>query len=124
MMIQKLTPRKGQSVIEYVTLITIVVFGLLLMQKYVARGLYGRWKGTGDALGHGRLYDPGITNGFFGFNTNSAKTIECAYDPIYTNRWYDHDCYEKFCDCQSMQSDTSTCIDCIANKCHLDECDQ
>jgi len=94
------------------------------MQKYVAHGLYGRWKGTGDSFAAGQLYDPGIATPFFGFSKQSTKTIECAFDPTYTNSWYDRVCFDEFCDCKTINRTTETCKDCITIKCHLDECDE
>jgi len=72
--------RRGQSMIEFAALIIFILAAFLVFQKYIARGLQGRWKATGDALGQGRIYDPN-------------KTIECEFHP--SVGWYDRPCYEK-----------------------------
>ena len=56
-----LTLLGGQSVIEYAVLIAVVVAALAAMAVYTKRALNGRWRGVGDAFGHGRQYEPGVT---------------------------------------------------------------
>lgn len=51
---------------EFLALILFILATFLVFQKYIVRGLSGRWKDAGDALGQGRIYDP-------------HKTLECAY---------------------------------------------
>ena len=78
---------KGQAVIEFTVLILFVVFALVIMQKYAARSLAGRWKTVGDSFGSGRQYSYG-------------KTLQCDYDPDF-DVWYNVVCYEEQCDCTS-----------------------
>ncbi|MBF0523302.1 MAG: hypothetical protein HQL24_09645 [Candidatus Omnitrophica bacterium] len=47
---------KGQSSLEYVVLITILIGALLSIQVYFKRGIQGRWKDAVDGLGD--QYDP------------------------------------------------------------------
>ena len=91
--------KKGQSVIEYVTLIIFIAVAILVIQKYIVRGISGRWKSVGDTFGFERQYDP-------------QKTYRCAFDFKYTNTWYDENCYDfgnpsnvlqPPCDCDSIR---------------------
>ena len=71
--------KHGQSTIEFTTLIVFLLTVFLVFQKYIARGIAGRWKGVGDALGQGRIYDPNYTT-------------ECEFHP--TIGWFDRTCFE------------------------------
>jgi Flp pilus assembly pilin Flp len=51
---------RGQSLLEYVILVTIIVAALITMQVYMKRGIQGRWKDSVDQLGD--QYSPGTTN--------------------------------------------------------------
>jgi len=48
--------KRGQSTIEYATLIIIVLGAFLAVQNYAKRGLQGRWKQAVDQMGD--QYDP------------------------------------------------------------------
>jgi len=101
-MFVKINDLKAQAAIEYVVVITAVLFALLVLQKYIARGVMGRMKASVDAFGHGRQYDP-----------NSSQA--CAYDHT-TSRWYDTQCYfSSDCDvaCFSIYGDPTACATCI-----------
>lgn len=83
--------KKGQSAIEYVAVLMFILIALFVFQKYLSRGISGRWKLSMDVLGQERVYDPNITT-------------ECAYDIFAhhnTNgsaqRWYDVECYNERC---------------------------
>lgn len=91
--------RRGQSLIEWTTLIIFVVTAFFIFQKYIVRGFTGRWKTVGDALGGGHIYDPRLT-------------LECAYDPTYTSRWYNAACYDAQCidPCLKGIGNCSACI--------------
>lgn len=52
--------RKGQSILEFTILLTIVIGVFIAMQFYVKRGLQGRWKTSLDDFGD--QYDPHLTN--------------------------------------------------------------
>jgi hypothetical protein len=88
---------------EYVILIVLLLAAFLIFQKYIARGLAGRWKTVGDALGDGRIYDP-------------YTTVECAYDFEDTNLWYDVSCYEAS-GC-STAADRATCVQGCVGQCN------
>lgn len=81
-------------------MVIFILGAFLVFQKYIARGLSGRWKAVGDSFGQGRVF-------------SESKTKECVYDYIYFNKWYDRDCYEASCDCQTLQANATTCKDCI-----------
>lgn len=93
---------KGQSLVEYIVLIAVVLGAFLVFQKYMARGFAGRWKSVGESMSQGRIYDP-------------LLTTECIFSPSYSDLWYDKACFESSgCDCLSGQATTATCRDCIA----------
>jgi uncharacterized protein (UPF0333 family) len=48
--------KKGQTTIEYIILITIILGAFLAVGNYFKRGLQGRWKAAVDDLGD--QYDP------------------------------------------------------------------
>ena len=52
--------RKGQTLIEYAMLITIILGVFVAVQIYVKRGIQGRWKAAVDDLGD--QYDPLMAN--------------------------------------------------------------
>ena len=95
---------RGQASIEKMVLIVIIITVLVFFQKYILRGINGRWKMVGDGLGAGRLYDP-------------QKTLACKFDYVYTNRWYDEACYEER-ECYSRGGGRGQCIrGCYEPKC-------
>ncbi len=137
----------GQATIEFIVILTILLAGLIVFQKYIARGLYGRWKGIGDSFGQGRVFDP-------------ERTIECSFDDIYhrfildRNRfqndpdgeggwsprdeavlttdngvWYDKGCYERRCENRCEKTHVSKfakyiiCRECI-DTCVTAECSE
>jgi len=102
---------KGQSVVEYMAMTVFILAAFIIIQKYVARGLTGRWKATGDSFGQGSLYD--------------QTSIECAFFPV-TNSWYNVDCYEAHCidgKCFGFLASDSRCRSCLqVNGCFIAEC--
>ena len=48
---QSIRNRTGQSVLEYATLISVVVLVIIVGQLYFKRGLQGRWKESSDQIG-------------------------------------------------------------------------
>jgi len=99
--------KRGQSAIEFAALMVFILAALLVFQKYIARGLAGRWKGVGDALGQGRIYDPNYT-------------LECEYHPT-LEVWYDRTCYDDNCQNEGPPADVGSCIsdsDCIDPDCN------
>ncbi len=66
--------RKGQTSLEYIVLIIIVIGALLAMGNYFKRSLQGRWKGSLDELGD--QYDPRTADSVVRHTlTQSANTI-------------------------------------------------
>ncbi len=73
---------KAQSIIEFAFLIVLILSTFLIFQRYITRGISGRWKSVGDALGNGRQWDPKLTT-------------ECAFDADYsTGVWYNKTCFD------------------------------
>ena len=90
MMFLNVHKKNGQSVLEYVALVTFVIVAIIVIQNYVVRGFSGRWRDIGDSFGQGRQYDPN-------------RTRECEFDYQFTNRWYTRECFEaKHGDCLSI----------------------
>lgn len=54
--------RLGQTTLEYIVVIVILLGALLAMQAYIKRGLQGRMKSSMDELGD--QYDPRVANTF------------------------------------------------------------
>lgn len=52
--------KKGQTALEYIVLVIIVIGALLAIQYYFKRGLQGRWKAAVDDLGD--QYDPRVAD--------------------------------------------------------------
>lgn len=101
---------KAQAAMEYIFVITLIMFTLLIFQKYITRAFVGRWKGTGDSFSQGRQYDPN-------------STLRCAYDFQYTNSWYDEDLYDtNNCarECKMIYGTPDTCEACIRLSYHRD----
>ena len=65
---------KGQTTLEYVMLVIILIGALIAMQHYMKRGIMGRWKASVDDVG--QQYDPR-----FG-NTDYRHTIVMAQDTV------------------------------------------
>ena len=72
--------KRGTSAIEYVVMIIIIIGAMLLIQKYLLRGIAGKWRDVGDTWGYGRQFDP-------------KKTTECLYD-MTVNKWILYGCFE------------------------------
>lgn len=53
--------RRGSMSLEYALLIALVAISLAAMLVYFVRTLSGKWRETADSFGHGRQYEPGIT---------------------------------------------------------------
>ena len=51
---------KGQTTLEYIVLLIIVLGALLAIQNYFKRGLQGRWKAALDDMGD--QYDPRVAD--------------------------------------------------------------
>jgi hypothetical protein len=52
--------KRGQTVLEYIVLIIIVLGALLAISNYFKRGLQGRWKAAMDDMGD--QYDPRVAD--------------------------------------------------------------
>ena len=91
--------KRGQSAIEFTAMLFFIIGTLLYFQKYIARGLYGRWKGVGDAMGQGRIYDPNYTT-------------QCEYHP--SLGWFDRTCFDACSDGCGPPS-APNCSDCVTS---------
>ncbi len=62
---------KGQSTLEYVVLIIVVMGALIATSDYVKRAIQGRWKTSVDDLGD--QYDPAYANSTITHATNGTS---------------------------------------------------
>ena len=53
--------KRGQTSLEYVALVIIVLGAFLAIGNYFKRGIQGRWKAAVDEVGE--QYDPRVANG-------------------------------------------------------------
>ena len=72
--------RRAVSTIEYTMMVVLLFAAIVVMQKYIFRGMSGRWRSVSDTFGYGRQYDP-------------AKTTECIYD-MTINDWVGKGCFD------------------------------
>ncbi len=119
MLKNKKNKQHGQSALEFMMLLALIIFAYLALYPWIVRGISGRWKATGDALGSGRLYDP-------------QRTVDCRFDAEFnTETWYNFDCFSQSCDCYfpvainatELDAYYSRCRDCI-NRCRIPVCCQ
>ncbi len=59
-MLTLLNQRRGQSTLEYVVLVVVIIGALLSIQVYIKRGVQGRLKSAADDIGD--QYSTGNTN--------------------------------------------------------------
>ena len=78
-MFRLLKGNKGQSSVEYATIIIVVIGALLTMQNYAKRGLQGRLKQTVDQMGE--QYDPRVGDS----NIRHTLTISTDTSIVTTN---------------------------------------
>jgi uncharacterized protein (UPF0333 family) len=85
-MLHRLKLKSGQSTLEYVILIVIVIIALLTIQTYFKRGVQGRMRSAADDIG--KQYETTTTNHTKTTTTNSRVTdITSAEGTVtYANR--------------------------------------
>ena len=80
--------QRGQSPMEYVLLLIIVMGAFLATQTYIKRGFQGRWKEAVDELGD--QYDPTVMNSNIRYsltsNTVTQIKIVNSLNGFWTNR--------------------------------------
>ena len=72
-MFKFLKKAKGQSTMEYVILIIIIIGALVSIQVYIKRSVQGRLKSAADDIGE--QFSPGNTN-WFTTTTSRSNTLE------------------------------------------------
>ena len=72
--------KKGQTLVEYITIIIIVMGVFLAMGSYIKRGIQGRWKSVTDDLGD--QYDPRVANGLIRHTLISNTSSEVIAVPF------------------------------------------
>ncbi len=76
---------RGQSTLEYVTLITIILGVFLGMGTYFKRGVQGRWKESVDGMGD--QYDPRVTNTDITERTSGFSSTRITTIPVNAGVW-------------------------------------
>lgn len=112
-MFKKNNNRTAQSTMEYAALLILIFGAFLVFQKYILNAFSGRWKAAGDYWAEGMIYDP-----------ESNITIDCKFDPVHTQSWYDYRCYQsRNCavPCYEEQDASAQCKACIT-ACQRVEC--
>lgn len=93
----KTMKKRGISVLEYAAVLIMIMMGLFLMRRPIARVFMGRFQSMGDSFMHGQQYDP-------------LRTLECGKFVKYDHElkqweepiWYEYTCYE---DCMHHRND-------------------
>ena len=79
-MIAYLNRHRGQSTLEYVVLIIIIIAALLSIQVYIKRGVQGRLKSASDDIGD--QFSPGNTNVIATEKVNSKEKQRFGMDEL------------------------------------------
>lgn len=100
----------GQSLLEFVALVMFILAAFIIFQKYIVRGLSGRWKAVGDTFGEGRIYDPNKTvecaTNVFLFDGASIGN-QCSYPGVCER----DDCPHPFCDWREDPPGPDECVE-------------
>ncbi len=79
---------RGQSVFEYLVMVTIVLAAFLAIGNYAKRALQGRWKAAVDDLGD--QYDPRVANSRVQYTVGSRTSTRVetmnSVDGYWTSR--------------------------------------
>ena len=51
----------GQSVLEYVLLVILIIFVFVAMKVYMVRGVQDKYRQSADVFGQGEQYERGVT---------------------------------------------------------------
>ncbi|HOD12845.1 MAG TPA: hypothetical protein PLO93_05480 [Candidatus Omnitrophota bacterium] len=84
--VKKKSKALGQTLIEFVVLFIVLVAAFLTMQKYIQRGVQGKWKETMDGMG--KQYDPaGNMTLTSSMSTNAETTVNVLVQPGGLTTW-------------------------------------
>ena len=79
---------KGQSIMEFITVTTVIIAAFVAMQIYIKRGIQGRWKAAIDDLGD--QYDPLAASSNFRYmleaTSNTVVFMQNTDGEIFTKR--------------------------------------
>jgi len=77
---------KGQTFLEFAVLFIVLVGALLAMQKYIKRGVQGKWKESIDGMG--KQYDPaGNMTTSWDMSSNAETNVEVISVPGGQRTW-------------------------------------
>jgi hypothetical protein len=77
--------KRGQSTVEYLAMITIIIGVFIGVGTYFKRGIQGRWKEAVDGLGD--QYDPRVTNTDVVDRMYGASTTRITTFPVNGGVW-------------------------------------
>jgi len=77
--------KKGQSALEYMALIAIIIGVFIAIGTYFKRGVQGRWKSAVDGLGD--QYDPRVTNTDTVDSLSSVTETKISTIPVAGGLW-------------------------------------
>ena len=97
------------SITEYLVVIMIIMGAFFIFKDYLIRGLSGHWKNASDQFGYGRQYEP-------------SDTVECAFDSVWTHKWYDETCVEnKRCPVGNPSCEQQAVNQCLSAACNNEQ---
>ncbi|MFP4473613.1 MAG: hypothetical protein ACLFPX_07120 [Candidatus Omnitrophota bacterium] len=115
MIFKRLASSKAATVLEYASLLVLLLVSILWFRPYILRAFHGQWKKAGDTYGHGRQYDP---RGWGG-DGSGGGTYECFYEEIGgSGYWVPESCFEQNCNCMLDTADSNyqaQCTNCKIN---------
>ena len=79
--------KKGQTALEYVILLIVVIGSFIAIQSYLKRGLQGRWRDAVDGLGE--QYDPRVADTSIQHtisSTASTSIMAVNVDGVYSTK--------------------------------------
>lgn len=78
--------QKGQTLLEFAVLFIVLVGALFAMQKYIKRGVQGKWKESIDGMG--KQYDPsGNMETTWTLYSNSETNVDIIPEPQGYRTW-------------------------------------
>ena len=70
---KKNVKKSGQTFLEFAVLFVVLVAAFFAMQKYIQRGVQGKWKESVDSMS--KQYDPAADITVFSHMTSDANTV-------------------------------------------------
>jgi len=87
--------KEASAILEYMALTLFLLLAFLISEKYILRGLAGRWVTFGDVIGSRKQYDPRDE----GEEGAGGGSLECWSRGLNYPVWINKRCFDKKCDC-------------------------